>query len=121
MFGKGFENVRAQGGASREALDRALSATGQLGTGTALKEHGRTAWGTEKSVADTMRDVFLTNELQKREDQEKYTTLAQSLFGTGTGFNQILEAINAGRRGEGQNALALFLSYITSLMNSWGS
>ena len=121
LFGRGFENVRAQGGASREAMNRALGASGQLGTGTALKEMGRTAWGTEKSVADTMRDVFLANELQKREDQDKYTAIAQSLFGTGAGFQQVLEAINAGRRGEGQNALALFLSYITSLMNSWKS
>ena len=68
-----------------------------------------------------VRTLFTQNEEQKREDMQKYTTLAQSLFGTGMDYNTILEQINSARRGEAQGALALWMQYILGLANSWSS
>ena len=121
MFGQGFEKVRGLEGPARETLLGDLSREGMLGTGAGLKKLTDLSWGAEKNVSDVMRDVFTLNEYQKREDLGNYTNLAQSLFGTGMDYNTILEQINAARRGEGQNALALLMQYLMSLMSSWSS
>jgi len=117
MFGKGFENVRGLETPARESLLTNLGREGMLGTGQATTKLGDLSWAAERGVSDVMRDVFLQNELQKRKDIE----LSNLLFGGGINFNTILEQLNAGRRGEGQAALALFLQYFMSLMNSWKS
>uniref|UniRef100_A0A6M3J0B3 Uncharacterized protein n=1 Tax=viral metagenome TaxID=1070528 RepID=A0A6M3J0B3_9ZZZZ len=119
-FGQDFEKMRGTEAGTRETLLKDLGRAGQLGTGTALERLGKGSWETEKNVSDLMRDIFLQNELMKRSDLTTQTGLAQSLFGTGVGVEQALEAINAARRGEGQNALALLMAYITQLMSSWG-
>jgi hypothetical protein len=57
----------------------------------------------------------------RRGEERDYTQIANQMFGSGMGYNQILESINASRRGEGQNALAMLMQYIMSLMSSWKS
>jgi hypothetical protein len=113
MFGRNFENVRAQQGGTREALNRTLGSQGMLGTGTATKLAGQSAWANENAVSDLSRELFVANELQKKSDLLNYTGAANTLMGTGMGYEQLLEAINSSRRGEGQTALALFLQWLS--------
>jgi hypothetical protein len=108
MFGRGFENVRGQEAGQREQLNRTLQSQGMLGTGTALQAGNELGFATEKNVNDLARDIMIKNEEQKRSDTE----LLSSILGRGMGFEQLLEAINSGRRGEGQNALAMLLSLL---------
>jgi hypothetical protein len=108
-FGRDFEKLRAGEAGTKRDLTSALSRQGMLGTGTALQALGDLGWQTERGVSDVQRDVYLQNELQKRKDLTDYTTLANTLFGTGVGYNQIREAINAARRGETQNSLEMLL------------
>ena len=51
---------------------------------------------------------------------QNYTTLANTLFGSGQGFISGEEAINAARRTESMAQMAMFLQYLVSLMNAWG-
>jgi hypothetical protein len=45
--------------------------------------------------------------------------MAGDIFGRGLTYEQLREAINAARRGEGNQSLALFLQYLTNLINAW--
>jgi len=112
MFGRGFENVRAQGAATREATEEQLSRAGMLGTGTATGTMANLASEQEGNITDLMRDIFLANQAQKRQDIKDYTSLAQGLFGTGMSYEQLQEAINAGRRGETRDLLTLYLTLL---------
>jgi hypothetical protein len=108
MFGRGFENVRGQEAGMGERLTRTLGSQGMLGTGTAVEQRNDLGFGTEKNINDLARDIMIKNEEQKRADTE----LSSSILGRGMGFEQLLEAINSGRRGESQNALAMLLSLL---------
>jgi hypothetical protein len=113
LFGANFENVRSQQAGTREAINRTLGSQGMLGTGTAANMMNENAWENENQISDLARQLFVANELQKKQDLQNYTGLANTLMGTGMGYEQLLEAINASRRGEGQTALALFLQWLS--------
>ena len=119
IYGKGYENIRNLEQARRQQAIADLQREGMLGTGAGMAALRQIPWQTEQNVSDVIRDVFLGQEAQKRTDLASYTDIAQSLFGKGMNYQQILEAINAARRGEAQNALALWMQYITNLMSSW--
>ncbi len=108
MFGRGFENVRGQEVGQRERLNRTLQSQGMLGTGTAVEQGNDLGFGTETAINNLARDIMIKNEEQKRADTE----LSSSILGRGLGFEQLIEAINAGRRGEGQNALSMLLALL---------
>jgi hypothetical protein len=108
MFGRGFENVRGQEAGGRERLNRTLQSQGMLGTGTAIDANNELSFGTEKNINDLARDIMIKNEEQKRADTE----LSSSILGRGMGFEQLLEAINSGRRGESQSALSMLMALL---------
>jgi hypothetical protein len=99
-FGKGYENIRNLANLARGQTTSALQREGMLGTGAGQAALRQIPWQTEKNVSDTIRDVFLGNEDQKRKDLEAFTNIASGLFGQGVGVEQMVEAINAERRGE---------------------
>ena len=110
MYGKNFETLAGRQGAQREALTQGLGREGMLGTGAGRKALADVGWQTEKSISDTIRDIFIQSEQQKKQDLLNYSGMANKLFGTGINYYSLIEAINASRRGEGSNALALLLN-----------
>jgi hypothetical protein len=112
MFGKGFEGIKGREASRRNQTEEYLSREGQLGTGTATGAMGAVAREGETGVADLMRDIFLGNMGQKRQDLKDYTSLAGGIMGQSMGYQQLLEAINAARRGEKNNALLLLLQLL---------
>lgn len=120
MFGKGYENIRNLENLTRQRALYDLASQGMLGTGAGQKALRQIPWQSEQNIANLMRDLFLAQQEQKRRDLEAWTGLANELFGRGLNYNQILEAINAARRAEAQNALALWMTFLTQLMANWG-
>lgn len=121
MFGKNFEKIRGQEAGTREQVLGNLGSQGMLGTGTALDALNKTAWNTEQNVGGVRRDIATLQADRELNDLLQQTDMAQKLFGTGAGFNQVLEAINSGRRGESQDYLAMMMQWIMSLMSSWAA
>ena len=120
MFGPGFENIRGEQGATRQSILQNLSDVGMLGTGVGGEAINKTAWEGEKKITDLLRDLFVKNEEKKLTDLMTYTGGAKDIFGAGQGFWQALEAINAGRRGEGLQALAMMLELLGQLGQQTG-
>ena len=112
LFGVNFENVRGQQRGTRESMNNVLGSQGMLGTGTETKLNAQGAWSNEAAIADLARQLFTANELQKKQDLMNYTGMANTLTGTGMGFENLIEAINSSRRGEGSAALSQFLSWL---------
>lgn len=121
MFGKNFEKIRGLETGTRESVLGNLSREGYLGTPTAQRMLGQTAWGTESNVANVRRDIATLQADRELNDLLSQTEGARGLFGTGVGFKQALEAINAGRRGEGRDAMAMFMQWLMSLLSSWAA
>jgi len=119
MFGRDYDKVRQTGDLSRERVMNQLQTEGLAGTGTSQDVGMDTAWQTERALNDVMENVFLANEEQKREDLNLYTTLANMILGSGSGFIAGGEAINAGRRGEQQNSLQMLMQFLQMLLGSY--
>ena len=120
-FGKDYDRIRGTERIGREEGLRQLQTEGLIGTGASQDFASDLAWGTEKAVADLTREIFLANEQQKRSDLLDFTGAAGNIFGQGQQFVGGEEAINAGRRMESMQAIAQFMQYIISLMQSWGA
>ena len=120
MFGRNFENIRAGERGTRNTLTDLLSGQGMLGTGTALGAMNKNAWNTEGNIGNLSRDLLIANEDKKKEDLINLSGAAQSLFGSGLQYENLLEAINASRRGEGSAAIAMLLQYWKSLVDASG-
>ena len=112
MFGAGFEGIKGREASKRNQEEEYLSREGMLGTGTASGKMRDIASEGEANVTDLMRQIFLANQGQKRQDLKDYTGLSQSLMGTGMGFESLMESINAARRGEKNSALLLWLQLL---------
>jgi hypothetical protein len=115
MFGSGFENVRAAEKGTREQLLNDLSRQGMSGTGTALDKTSDLAWNTEKGITELARQLFVGNEEKKKADLLDYTSAASGVLGSGMGYEQLQEAINAARRGESNTALMLLMQWAMGL------
>lgn len=120
MFGKNFEKVRGQEKGARDLLQQNLASQGMLGTGTETEAMKDLAWGTEANVGDIMSNVFLANEAQKRQDISAFTQLASQLFGQSMDYQTTQEALNAGRRNEANQMLAMLLSLYGASQGSGG-
>jgi len=144
ILGSNLDKIRGAGNASRQDLLSSLQSEGMLGTGAGMGLINKGSWNTEGNVSNTLRDLALANEAQKRSDIESYTGLASGLagqrigaeqglqsinlqrgglanqmFGSGMTFEQLKEAINAARRGEGNQSMAMLIQYLISLMSGW--
>ena len=115
-FGKDYDVIRGQEAPLRQQTMATLGREGMLGTGAVPEAMGRTAWDIESKIADLSRDIFLASEYQKKQDILNYSKAAQEIFGTGMGYNQLIEAINAARRGERQEAINALLAWLGMFM-----
>lgn len=118
-FGRNFDVIRGAGDAARQQTMGTLQREGLAGTGASQDTAADLAWGTESTVGNLIRDLFVLNEEQRRKDTLDFTRAGQDILGGGMGFWGMEEDINAGRRGEQQANIAMFLQYLTSLMSSW--
>jgi len=100
MFGPQFETIRGQERATGNQIQGGLSNLGMTNTGAGMEMMNQNAWNAQNNISNLMRDLFVKNEDVRRSDLLNNTQLAQSLFGSGLGAEQLTEAINAGRRGE---------------------
>ena len=114
MFGKNFENITNRGDALREQDRSALSRVGGLGTGMELEGQRKISRGIEEEISDAMRDLLIYGSERKKSDILDYTGTAQGLFGSGLQYENLMEAINSSRRGEGQQALMNMLTLLFS-------
>lgn len=118
MFGRDADTLRQGGAAANAGVMDYLASMGLLGTSAGAGIAGNQAWQTEQGISNTIRDLFIQNELQKRQDLADYTRMAEEIFGAGQNFNFLGEQINAGRRGEQSQWMALLLQYFNQLLNS---
>lgn len=117
MFGKGFENIQSRAGAQREDLYSSLSRSGGLGIGEREGEGTRKiSRGIEEDISDAMRDLLIYGSERKKSDLLDFTGAAKGIFGSGLQYENLLEAINSGRRGESQ---AAFMQFLTMLMSGF--
>lgn len=119
MFGRDFEKIRGREAANREMMTSLLSRGGMLGTGTELEQMGKLSWGTESQISNIMRDLFIKGEEKKKEDIIDFSKLAQDIMGGGMQYTSLQEAINAARRGEGQDAMSQLIAWFMANMQSW--
>ena len=112
MFGQGFENIRGQEGGMQNDLTSWLQSMGALGSGAELEQRGKVARGTQQSMSDLMRNLLIYGSERKKSDLLDYTGEARGIFGQGLWYEQLLEAINASRRGEGSDAIDQWLRYL---------
>jgi hypothetical protein len=115
IYNRIFEKIK---GMERPAIQSAMNLTSRQGLlGSPYMERGITGIqrSTREQLASAERDI------QIQEAQDRYqqllgtTSAAQSLLGTGMGAEQLVEAANAARRGEGTSSLNSILQYLISV------
>lgn len=121
ILGSNLDTIRGAGEATRQGTLSGLQRSGLLGTGAGLAMVNRGAANTEANVGNASRDLYVQNELQKKKDLADYTDIAQKIATGQLSAQQLIEAINSGRRGEGQAALQAWLQQILALMSSYGN
>jgi len=93
IFGKSFENVRAQGKGVRESTTGTLGRAGMLGTGAETGAARKNAWSNENLVTEAMRDLLITGEAKKSAD----IALATQMFGVASGADVQQQAMGQGQ------------------------
>jgi len=93
IFGKSFENVRAQGKGVRESTTGTLGRAGMLGTGAEVGAARKNAWSNENLVTEAMRDLLITGEAKKSSD----IALATDMFGAVSGADVQQQAMGQGQ------------------------
>jgi len=81
LFGKDFENIRAQGRNVRQQTTEAYGRAGMLGTGAELSAGRKSAWANENLVANAIRDMTIAKGAKKQQD----LSLATQILGAGVG------------------------------------
>lgn len=81
LFGKNYENVRAQGKNVRQGTTEAYGRAGMLGTGAELSAGRKSAWDNESLVTNAIRDMVIANASKKQQD----LSLATQIAGAGVG------------------------------------
>jgi len=116
IYNRAFEGIKGGERGRLQSMRNTLSRMGLLGTGFELEEEGKVRRATRGFLAGTKRDIAI-EETQRRFNELMTTTgMAQNLAQLGLTSEQIEEAMNAARRGEGQQSMAMILSYLSQLM-----
>jgi hypothetical protein len=115
IYNRIFEKIK---GTERPAIQSAMNVTSRQGLlGSPYAERGVTQIqrSTREQLSAAERDIQI-QEAQDRYQQLLGTTeMAQSLLGTGMSAEQLVEAANAARRGEGTSSLNSILQYLISV------
>jgi hypothetical protein len=110
---------RGQRGEMQSMEDR-ISRMGLLGGGFQASEAGRIRRGTREDVVSLQRQVA-EGEIDRRfSELMGGTQMAQGLLGTMMTSEQLVEILNAARRGEGETAMQQFLAYLNMILGSYG-
>jgi len=115
IYNRSFEQIKGMERPAIQSRLDAISRIGMLGSPYAEREVEEVQRQTPQLLATTSRDIAI-DEAKRRfsEQQQVYQTVMQML-GQGMGGEQIVEALNAARRGEGTSALQMILQYFMSL------
>lgn len=115
IYNRIFEKIK---GTERPAIQSAMNVASRQGLlGSPYVERGITGIqrGTRELLTGAERDIEI-QEAQDRYQQLLGTTgMAQNLLGTGMGAEQLVEAANAARRGEGTSSLNSILQYLIAM------
>lgn len=98
-----------------------MAGMGLLGTGMELEEYGKIGRQTREVTADVEAQVAIDQALRKYEQYMGTTGMAQSLFGTTLGVEQLTEILNAARRGEGRQDMGMMLQLLQMLLGTQGN
>lgn len=121
-----IQNRAAEGikGAERGILTSTrgmLGRMGLLGSGVQLGEEGRVRRGTTQALAASQRDIAIEEAARKVQDLLGTTGLASTLSGGGMAADQMVEALNAARRGESRDWTSMLLNYLSNMMSGSNS
>ena len=115
IYNRIFEKIKGSEAPAIQSAMNVASRQGLLGSPYAERGIAGIQRGTREQLAGAERDIQI-QEAQDRYQQLLGTTgMAQSLLGTGMGAEQLVEAANAARRGEGTSSLNSILQYLISL------
>jgi len=111
-----YEGIKRGERGTLQSTKDMLSRMGLLGTGFEAQKLGEVRRGTTETVANVQRQVAI-DELNRRFNELMATSgMAQSLTGTGMTAEQLVEALNAARRGEGSGAMNTLMAYLQTVM-----
>jgi len=116
IYNRIFERIK---GTERPAIQSAMnvaSRQGLLGSPYAERAITGIQRGTREMLGGAERDIGIEEARRRYEELMGTTGMAQNLLGTGMGAEQMTEALNAARRGEGTTYLSLILQYLSSMM-----
>jgi len=113
-------NIKAGERGRIESMEDRMAGMGLLGTGMELEEYGKIGRQTREVTADVEAQVAIDQALRKYEEFMGTTGMAQSLFGTTLGAEQLEEILNAARRGEGRQDMGMMIQLLTSLLGTQG-
>ena len=112
IYNRIFEKIKGMEGPTIQSAYNRISRQGLLGSPYAEREVAGIQRGTRELLTGAERDIEI-QEAQDRYQQLLGTTgMAQNLLGTGMGAEQLVEAANAARRGEGTMSLNSILQYL---------
>jgi hypothetical protein len=115
IYNRIFEKIKGtERPTIQSALDR-ISRQGLLGSPYAEREVAGIQRGTREMLGGAERDIEIEEAQRRFNELMQTTALSQSLLGTGMSAEQMTEALNAARRGEGTGALALLLQYLSTM------
>ena len=109
-------NIKAGERGRIESMEDRMAGMGLLGTGMELEEYGKIGRQTREVTADVEAQVAIDQALRKYEEFMGTTGMAQSLFGTVLGTEQLEEILNAARRGEGRQDMGMMLQYLSMIL-----
>jgi len=109
-------NIKAGERGRIESMEDRMAGMGLLGTGMELEEYGKIGRQTREVTADVEAQVAIDQALRKYEEFMGTTGMAQSLFGTALGAEQLEEILNAARRGEGRQDMGMMLQYLSMIL-----
>jgi len=112
IYNRIFERIKGMERPAIQSMMNVASRQGLLGSPYAERGVTEIQRGTREQLANAERDIEI-QEAQDRYQQLMGTTgMAQSLLGTGMGAEQLVEAANAARRGEGTSSMNAVLQYL---------
>lgn len=112
IYNRIFEKIKGMERPTIQSAYNRISRQGLLGSPYAEREVAGIQRGTRELLTSAERDIEI-QEAQDRYQQLLGTTgMAQNLLGTGMGAEQLVEAANAARRGEGTTSLNSILQYL---------
>lgn len=115
---RSFEAIKAQERPQLQATQDRLARMGLLGTGFQNAAEATVRRGTAANLASTQRDLAIQEQTTKVDNLIKTTGLAQEITNQGISSEQIVEALNAARRGEGRSDQSLLLQYLSLLFGN---